>query len=356
MIARFAVVGGESFTISKTVTYAFLHGGWMHIGGNMLFLWVFGRPVEDRIGKVGFATLYLSGAVAAGLGHAWLETGPAIGASGAVSAVTGAFLVLFPKTRIRVLWFMILITMMMVPAWFFIGLQIAWNIIAATSGRSGNVAVFAHLAGYAFGFAVALGLLSTGLISREPCDLFSISKHAKRRREFRAAARYAPAAREMPRKADPLGERSEAVAKARAVVSGALARNEIDEAVSAYRTLIGAHAASRPAVTLARNAQYRLGTHLATIGETSLALRAFDDFLGAYPTDPESPQIRVLLARMCGEIGATGRARRLLTEAIETSKDEGLKTLAESELAELGGPETGAADAGTSSSIPGEER
>lgn len=363
LLNRFAVGGGGELRAYQPLTYAFLHGDIWHIAGNMLFLWVFGRPVEDRLGRVGFAALYISGAVASGLGQVWLDGNPAIGASGAVSAVTGAFLVLFPKTRIRVLWFMILITMMMAPAWFFIGLQVAWNIFASVSGNAGNVATAAHLAGYAFGFAVAFALLTTGLIPREPYDLFSISKHAKRRREFRAAGQISdrsPVRRNEPRskydrqvadpaadrptgraagrtsKPVPLDERTEAVGTDRAAVSSALSRNKMDEAVRAYRVLIEKHASSRSAVTLARNAQYRLGTHLATIGDTSLAIRAFDDFLGAYPKDPESPQIRVLLARMCASIGASGRARRLLGEAIESTNDSDLRALAESELAEIG--------------------
>jgi membrane associated rhomboid family serine protease len=366
LLNRFAVQSGDGFALYRTITYAFLHGDIWHIGGNMLFLWVFGRPVEDRLGRLGFLGLYLAGSVASGLGQVWLDGNPAIGASGAVSAVTGAFLVLFPKTRIRVLWFLILITMMMAPAWFFIGLQIAWNIFASVSGSVGNVATAAHLAGYAFGFAVAFTLLVTGVLPREPYDLFSISKHAKRRREFQAAGRMAdrtmvarPAARKQP-KPKPLDEHSEAVAEARAAVSSALSRNAMDEAVDAYRTLIEKHSASRPAVTLARNAQYRIGTHLASKGDNQLAMRAFDDFLGAYPSDPESPQIRVLVARMCVAIGATGRARRLLAEAIETSKDDDLKALAEAELAELGGsvpvPADGDAGSQTGSDTGGDAR
>ena len=228
--SRFWVFGGEGFAWYRTVTYAFLHGDFLHLAGNMLFLWVFGRPVEDRLGRVGFAALYLAGGVAAGLGHAWLERGPAIGASGAVSAVTGAFLVLFPRTRIRVLWFMIIISLMMAPAWFFIGLQIAWNILAGVSGTAGNVAVIAHLAGYAFGFVVAFVLLASGLIAKEPYDLFSISRQAKRRQEFRSAARLAdrrggparPAGASRgssaPDAAAALDERSEALARDRAAM------------------------------------------------------------------------------------------------------------------------------------------
>jgi membrane associated rhomboid family serine protease len=188
----------------------------MHIAGNMLFLWVFGRPVEDRFGKAGFCDSVPFGGDRIGTGARLASSqAPAIGASGAVSAVTGAFLVLFPKTRIRVLWFMILISLMMAPAWFFIGLQIAWNIIAATTGRAGNVAVVAHLAGYAFGFAVAFALLSLGADPARALRPVLDLETGKRRREFRAAAARAapgrcPAARGVRRapKAQPMDERA----------------------------------------------------------------------------------------------------------------------------------------------------
>ena len=103
-----------------------------------------------------------------------------------------------------------------------------------------------------------------------------------------------------------------------------------------------ANCESRDNVTLSRNAQYQLGTHLATIGDAPLTIRAFDDFLAAYSKDPESVQIRILLARFCVSIGAIERARRLLTEAIETARNESVRSLAKSELAALGAPEDNA--------------
>src|SRR5688572_13975984 len=81
------------------VTYQFLHGSPLHLLGNMLFLYVFGNSVEDRLGKVGYLAFFLAGGVLAGVGHAAMETSPVLGASGAVAAVTGAYLALFPQTN-----------------------------------------------------------------------------------------------------------------------------------------------------------------------------------------------------------------------------------------------------------------
>ena len=94
--------------MASLVTYAFLHGSWMHLGGNMLFLWVFGDNVEDALGHGRFLVFYLLCAAAAGYGHALTEPvsiAPLIGASGAVAGVIGAYLVLHPKVRVWVLAF-----------------------------------------------------------------------------------------------------------------------------------------------------------------------------------------------------------------------------------------------------------
>ncbi|MCD6378262.1 MAG: rhomboid family intramembrane serine protease, partial [Planctomycetes bacterium] len=89
------------------VACMFMHGGWGHLIGNMIFLWVFGNPVNDRLGHVGYLAFYLAGGIFAGIGYVLLSgTAPVLGASGAISAVTGAFLVLFPRVRVMVLLFL----------------------------------------------------------------------------------------------------------------------------------------------------------------------------------------------------------------------------------------------------------
>jgi membrane associated rhomboid family serine protease len=258
--SRFWVGGPDGLDPLTLVTYQFLHGDLLHLLGNMLFLWVFGRAVEDKLGRLGFTAFYLLGGAFAGLMHALFEPAPAVGASGSISAVTGAFLVLFPRTRIKVLWFFILISFLQAPAWFFIGLQVAWNLLAQASGTAGNVAVLAHLSGYAYGFVVALTLLWTGVLSREPYDLFTISKQAKRRRAFRALNEQRPRPAVTPTRRGRAGEGvAEAIAAARAAVSREISAGKLGDAVEPYRLLIDRHGENASAVTLARNAQYRLG-------------------------------------------------------------------------------------------------
>jgi len=170
------------------VSYAFLHGGLMHIIGNMYFLYLFGNNVNDKLGHIGYLCLYLGGAVFAGIGHTILHTNPVLGASGAVAAVTGAYLVLFPQTLITVLYWFFFIGTMELPALYFIVFKlIVWDNIVEPRFSIAAVAYDAHLAGYAFGIAAMLIMLATGLISSSGFDLGAMIKRWNRRRQYRDA-------------------------------------------------------------------------------------------------------------------------------------------------------------------------
>jgi membrane associated rhomboid family serine protease len=143
----------------------FLHGSWLHIGGNMLFLWVFGNNVEDKIGRIKYILFYLAAGVAASL--AQLAIGPNsvvpnLGASGAIAGVLGAYLIMFPRRRVQTLILFFLITMVYLPAYVVLG---AWFVLQLFSGLGslgskvnvgGGVAFFAHIGGFAFGALLAL--------------------------------------------------------------------------------------------------------------------------------------------------------------------------------------------------------
>ncbi|MDX1681594.1 MAG: rhomboid family intramembrane serine protease, partial [Phycisphaeraceae bacterium] len=135
------------------VSYAFLHADIFHLGGNMLFLYVFGRPLEDRFRHVGFLAFYLAAGVLAGLGHCLTDSAPVLGASGAVAGVTGAFLALFPLSRITVVYWFIFVGAFEIAGLYLIVLQIFMNLFGLAGGGAG-VAYTAHLAGYAVGFLV----------------------------------------------------------------------------------------------------------------------------------------------------------------------------------------------------------
>lgn len=142
----------------------FLHGGWMHLLGNMLYLWIFGNNIEDSMGHLRFIVFYLVVGLAAAGTHLTLNptsTIPTIGASGAVSGILGAYLVLCPQARIQTLiilgWFFRIVYL---PAWvlliFWIGLQFLNQALEPGDAMTGGVAYAAHIGGFIAGFALIL--------------------------------------------------------------------------------------------------------------------------------------------------------------------------------------------------------
>jgi membrane associated rhomboid family serine protease len=169
------------------VSYAFLHGGILHILGNMFFLYLFGNNVNDKLGNIGYLCFYLAGAVFSGIGHIMVGGGNVLGASGAIAAVTGAYLVLFPQTLITVLYWFFFIGTIELPALYFIAFKlIIWdNIIEPKFAPPIAIAYSAHMAGYAFGIATMVVLHATGLISSSNFDLWAMMKQWNRRRRYR---------------------------------------------------------------------------------------------------------------------------------------------------------------------------
>lgn len=156
------VVDNEPINILTPITSMFLHGGWGHIIGNCLFFWVFGNNVEDSMGRFRFLIFYLlCGLIAAGAHVAIDPTSPVptVGASGAISGVLGAYLVLYPRVRVNLLVIIIfIIRIIPVPAWlvlvYWFGLQLLTGLPQLTSIRpdvSGGVAVWAHIGGFVAG-------------------------------------------------------------------------------------------------------------------------------------------------------------------------------------------------------------
>jgi membrane associated rhomboid family serine protease len=168
-----AIESGDylSQAILGMFTSMFLHGGWLHLLGNMLFLWIFGNNVEDRLGSIAFLLFYLVGGVAAALTQVVIgpqSTIPLVGASGAIAAALGAYIVLFPGARILSLVFLgFFYQLIEVPAiivlGFWFGLQLLSGFASfGAETAEGGVAFFAHIGGFVFGLAVGLLLRLAG--------------------------------------------------------------------------------------------------------------------------------------------------------------------------------------------------
>ncbi|HEV2061187.1 MAG TPA: rhomboid family intramembrane serine protease [Solirubrobacteraceae bacterium] len=150
-------------TILTIFTSMFMHGGILHLGGNMLFLWIFGNNVEDSMGRAKFLAFYLLGGVAALFGQILIDPNAAvatIGASGAVAAVLGGYILLYPRARVITLIFIVFFfTIIELPAMLILGFwflqQVAFGYfdLASPAGEGGGVAYFAHIGGFLFGLA-----------------------------------------------------------------------------------------------------------------------------------------------------------------------------------------------------------
>ncbi|MDX2146491.1 MAG: rhomboid family intramembrane serine protease [Planctomycetota bacterium] len=374
----------------RFLTYAFLHGGFMHLLGNMLFLWVFGPNVEDRLGRFGFLGLYLIGGVVAGVAHIAIADAPVIGASGAVSALTGAFLVLFPRTNVRVLLLFVLISVFNIPALWFIGFAIAKDLFFQGFGGPGdNVARGAHLGGYAFGGAVAMLLLATRVLEREPWDMFGLLRQARRRQEIRQAGLSIEDQRRRLSKdsdasrgkvVDDAPPWSEAISEARSRVAtaireqrwgdasaqwlslrrtadqlpGAVEKDSSNALGKASPTKDGARRTTKgkdpskdakdassslrvdPSL-LSRRLMLDLGNGLTGAGNYATAAEVYRVFVREMPRDPEAANVSLMLALLLTRyLNRREEARALLERTVGDLRDEDHRLLAQDLLRELG--------------------
>ena len=156
------VIDNERINWLTPLLSMFLHGGWMHILGNAMFLWVFGNNIEDVVGRGRFLAFYVTCGLVAAAVHIAVDPAspiPTVGASGAISGVMGAYLVLFPKVRVRMLfWFIIILKVIPIPAWavllYWFGLQLLSGLpqlLAPNPEIAGGVAVWAHVGGFVAG-------------------------------------------------------------------------------------------------------------------------------------------------------------------------------------------------------------
>lgn len=322
------------------ISYQFLHGGILHLLGNMLFLFVFGPNVEDRLGRLGFLGFYLFGGVVAGVSHYLFEASPVVGASGSIAAVTGAYLVLFPKTQIRIFLFFVFIGVFSIQAWWLIAFAIIKDLVFQGWGADEGVARLAHLGGYAFGALTCLILLWTGALSREPYDLFSIGRQAHRRRVFRELASSGKtawanevSAKAKVRSAGKASADEAELAEKRAEICRMVSEEDLDGAGAAWEKLVEA----KGEVALPRQPHLDVANHLFATGKRQSAAVAYEIFLKRHPSDRQSPRVRLMLALISARyLNDPVHAKALLAEVQRQGVPEDCRDLATELTQELG--------------------
>lgn len=171
------VVDNEPINILTPLTSMFLHGGWGHLLGNALFFWVFGKKIEDSMGSIRFLFFYMICGLAAAASHVVMEPSsplPTVGASGAISGVLGAYLVLYPRVRVKMLfYFLLFFKIIPIPAWLVLIWWFFWQVVSALPDLmavrpdvSGGVAVWAHVGGFVTGMILVKLFENRRLVAR----------------------------------------------------------------------------------------------------------------------------------------------------------------------------------------------
>jgi membrane associated rhomboid family serine protease len=300
---------GDDIHLYQFFTYQFLHADWMHIGGNMLFLWIFGNGVNSKMGQVPYLLFYLAGGTFAAIGHAYMNPDftAMVGASGSIAAVTTAYLCLFPRSEVTILYWWLIFGTFEVPSMILIVFKmILWDnvLVPRMTASADSVAFDAHLAGYAFGFAATALLLAIKVLPRDQFDIVALWKRWFQRQSLRsvmvnpdaaAQARYGRVARPVSiqdvRISNGPPVARDQVADLRMKIAEALALNDRDSAAGLYERLLEMD----PRQVLPRASQMDVANQLYTLGRLPQAAAAYEKALSAYPTAPEANEIRLLL-------------------------------------------------------------
>jgi len=329
------------------ITYAFLHGSIGHIFGNMYFLYIFGNNVNDRLGNLGYLIFYLAGGVFSALGHILAAhiggEGAAtsvLGASGAVAAVCGAYLVLFPQSLITIVYWLFFIGTMEVPALYLIVVKLIAidNIIARSAP---NVAYDAHLGGYAFGIIGILLLRAAGLLQEDHFDLWSMFRQWNRRRVYRdvVADGTDPFGGKISKKIEVREVKSEAQQQAEERISSLrrqvltrLSEGNAASAAEAYLQL----AKEQDSQPLPRQAMLDIANQLMSSGDWTNAAQAYEKFMAYYENYEFSEQVMLMLGIIYGRyLLDTAKALDYLKKSSARLTDPAQKKMCQEEICRL---------------------
>jgi membrane associated rhomboid family serine protease len=323
------------------VTYAFLHQSVMHLVGNMLFLYIFGNNVNDKMGNLGYLGFYLSAAVMAGIGHVLSSQAPVLGASGAVSAVTGAYLVLLPRSHITIVYFFFFIGSIEIPCVYFILLYFLKDLIgfsgqAGLFGAEAAVAYGTHVTGTVFGFLLCFILLTAHLLPRDQFDVLALFQRWNKRRQYRdmVAQGFDPFdyAKRDDRKPAPPDPRLSRITELRADISDAIGRHDLPKAAQLYLTLKSVDDAQ----VLARQAQLDVANQLTSQQLFHEAADAYERFLQTYPNFEQIEQVELMLGLIYARyLNRFERAQQFLVRAIARLHGERELAMAKTELARI---------------------
>ncbi len=315
-------------------SYQFAHADALHIGGNMLFLYIFGNTVNDKMGQLGYLAFYLAGGVFAGTCYVFTEQNglPMEGASGAIAAVTGAYLILSPRSNITVFYM-----------FFYIGkfeIQSMWVILfyfvqdLVLNGGQDGVAHIAHIGGTLFGISICLTFLATHLLPRDQWDVLALMTRWNKRRQYRDLVSkgfnpfdYTKASGSSHRRANDAV--AEQVQDMRERINAAVGMQQINVAADLYVQLKMLDADQ----VLSRTSQLDIATQLHHDGRHADAAEAYESLLRAYPKLERIEQIELALGLIYArDLHQYARARQLLSRVVDRVHEGRVLEMAREEL------------------------
>ncbi len=320
-------------------TYAFLHANTPHLVGNMLFLYIFGNNVNDKMGPWGYLGFYLAGGVMAGVGYVLTSDNPILGASGAVSAITGAYLALFPRASITVVYFFWLIGTFEISSVYFIIFFFLQDVFLNFAGASG-VAHMAHISGSIFGFLICVLFLALRLLPRDQFDFLAVLHRWNKRRQYKQLVHqgfdpFGAGPMGAGQQAGQLDPAQEELLHMRADVAEALARHDDESARRRYQQLVARDAAQ----VLSRPQQLEIANVLAHHQYYAQAAEAYEKALQIYAPFDQMEKIQLMLGLIYARYLAKSEpARKHLTDALAKLHNEREIQLARAELSQLPPP------------------
>jgi len=315
-------------------TYQFLHANVMHIAGNMLFLYIFGNNVNDKMGQVGYLAFYLAGGIIAGICYTITQqTGaPIIGASGAIAAVTGAYLILFPRSLITIFYWFIFFGKYEIQSLWFILAFFALDVFGNFAGQD-NVAHMAHIGGTIFGCVVCLTLVATHLLPRDQWDMWALVQRWNKRRQYRDMVSkgynpfdYTESMRGEGQRDHPHAAR---VQDLREKINAAISVREMAVAANLYVEMMQYDNTQ----ILSRQAQLDVATQLHHENRHAQAAEAYEKLLRVYPKLERAEQIELIVGIIYSRyLHKYEKAKQHLSKAIERLHEGRELDLAREEL------------------------
>lgn len=304
------MLDGADPEVYQLFTYQFLHDGWQHLLGNLLFLWVFGNSINGKMGQALYVLFYLSCGVFAGTAYMAVNDASMLGASGAIAGVTTAFLVLFPRSRTSFFYWFFVIGYFELPSMLLIVAKVIVydNLIAPMFSGAEGVAYSAHIAGYTAGAVITMILLLFRVIPRDQFDLIALWKRAYQRRAFARAvaddpmadvrAQYGQMSREdlesdleTAPESPPTDARLDAQTEIRGQISDAYGAGDLSTTAQGYLRLLSVDSA----LVLPRQQQLDVANYFVGEKQYAQAAEAYEKYLARYPGGEQQQRVRLML-------------------------------------------------------------